>query len=105
MSIGGDAVRDYLGDGPGRPKKRLSGSTVSRLTQIDVNQVPVPIDRAVEIGPASFHFEIRLVTIPASSHSAPPMLAEGLTQHGGQLGFPLPHCFVSKDDASLKEHL
>jgi len=43
VSIGGNAVWDYLCDGPGRPKECLGSRAVSRLTEIDIYQVPVPI--------------------------------------------------------------
>jgi len=31
-------------------------------------------------------------------------LAQGLAEERNQLGFPLPHGFMRKDDASLEKH-
>ena len=104
MPVGGNSVQHDLGDRASRVEERLGSRTVPRLTQIDVDQVPIPIYRAVEVSPAPFNSEIGLVTIPTPSHPAAPLFAEGLTQHGCEFGFPLPYGFMGKDHAAIQEH-
>jgi len=55
VPVSGNAVRHYLRDGPGGLKECLGGGAVACFTEKDINQAPVPIYRAIEIGPATLH--------------------------------------------------
>src|SRR3954447_17223131 len=104
MAIGGDAVRDTASDKPRRAKEVFCCRFVPLLTQQDIDEVSLAIYRAVEIGPASFHFDIRLVDIPARADVSSSVLAQHFTQHRGELRFPLSDGFMRKDQAPLEEH-
>ena len=58
MTIGGDALRDTVRDGARRTEERFRCGLVPLLTQEDVDQVPFTINGPVEIGPASFDFDV-----------------------------------------------
>jgi len=97
MAITGDPLKDTTGDGARGAKKGFRHRLVTLLAQQDIDKVPRAIDRAVEIGPASFHFEVGFVDIPAASSSSPSLLAQRLAQQQGELRFPLPHRFMRED--------
>jgi hypothetical protein len=48
MAVGGDLLGLDLGDRSGGAEKRLGGSHIAGLAQVDVDQVAVTIDRPVE---------------------------------------------------------
>jgi len=104
MSIGGDPGWNPLSHSSGREKERFSRGLILSLTELDIHQVPVPINGPIQVDPTSFHLEIRLVAIPTRSDSPAAMFAQGLTQHGSPLGFPLSDCFMGKHDTAVQEH-
>src|SRR5262249_45435989 len=91
MPIGRDAVRHHLSDSPGRTKEGLCRCTVASLAQVDIPQIPIPIYSTVQVGPPTLPFKIGFVAVPPPASSPPPVLTEGLIQHGSKFRFPLPH--------------
>jgi hypothetical protein len=61
VSVTGDPRRDTTGDGACRAEEGLRRRLVSLLTEQDIHQVPIPVNGAVEVDQAPFHFEERLV--------------------------------------------
>src|SRR5204863_9873470 len=89
----------------GRSKECLGGRQIAVLAQHDVDQGTVAIDCTIEIPPSAPHSDVRLIDVPAAPDPALAFAAQVLDQSRGELGFPLPHCLVGKDEAAGQEHL
>jgi len=61
------------------------------LTQHDVNQGSIAIDRAIQFPPLGANPEIRLVNKSAATDLAVDFATKFCRQNRRQLGFPLPH--------------
>ena len=59
MPIGRHPLWHTTGDGPRGAEERLGRRLVALLTQQNVDEVPIAINGPVQVGPASFHFNIR----------------------------------------------
>src|SRR4051812_8095565 len=105
VAIGRDPVRCHPSHRFGRPKERLRGFHVAVLAEQHVDQVPVPVDGAIEIAPPPLHFQVCLIHIPAAAHRAAPAPPQLLGQGRRELGFPLPDRFIAEHDAAHGEHL
>jgi hypothetical protein len=79
-----DPVRCHAGHRLGRAEERLSGRHVAVLAEQHVDQVPVPVDGAIEIAPAPVHFQVCLIDGPAAAHLAAPAPPQILGQGGGE---------------------
>jgi hypothetical protein len=75
MAIGGDAVRDHAGHRPGGAEEGLGRSEVPALTEANIDEVAISINRSVQVAPLSLDFEICFVHIPALPHSSVAPLA------------------------------
>src|SRR3954464_9842653 len=58
VAIGRDPVRYHAGHRLGGTKERLRGSHVAVFTEQHVDQVPVPVDSAIQIAPAPVHLQV-----------------------------------------------
>src|SRR5215207_6305500 len=56
VTVGRDPARGHAGHRLGGAEERLSGRHIPVLTEQHVDQVPVPVDGAIEITPAPLHF-------------------------------------------------
>src|SRR5262249_23305901 len=86
-------------------KEGLCRCTVASLAQVDIHQIPIPIYSTVQVGPPTLHFKIGFVAVPTPAYSPPPVLTEGLIQHGSKFRFPLPPPFMREEHAAVPEHL
>lgn len=91
MPVGCNALRNTFGDCACGTEECFRRA-VALLTQQDIDEIALAINGTVQVGPAPFHFDIGLVNIPASTNSAPSMLAQSFTHQGGQLCFPRICC-------------
>src|SRR3954454_18029902 len=105
VAIRRDPVRCHASDRLGGAEELLSGCHVAVLTEQHIDQVPGPVDSAVQIAPAPVHLEIRLIHIPAAAHRAAPAPPQVLGQGRAELGFPLPDSLIAEHDATHGEHL
>src|SRR4051812_40419801 len=78
VPVGGDLLGLDLGDRLGGAEERLGGGHIAGLTEIDVDQVAVAIDRPVETAPFAGDLDVRLVDVPAPADLASPALAQAL---------------------------
>ena len=105
VAVGRDPIRGHAGDRLGGAEERLSGRHVAVLAEQHVDQVPVPVDGAIQVAPAPVHLEICLIHVPAAAHLAAPAPPQILGQGRGELGFPLPDGLMAEHDAAHGEHL
>jgi hypothetical protein len=82
----------------------LSRAQVAGVAEAHVHQVPVSIDRPIEILPPNVNPHIGLVHVPTGSHRAVAPLPQGLAQQRGELALPVPHGFMGEDHATLQKH-
>ena len=97
VSITGDPLRDTTSDCARGPKEGFRCCLVPLLTEQNIDQIPISIDRPVEVDQAPFDFKESLVHIPAAPDSPSSMLAQRLAQEWSELRFPLPYCLMGKD--------
>ena len=105
VPVSGDLLGLDLGDRSGGAEERLGGSHIAGLTEIDIDQVAVTIDRPVEIAPLTGDFDVGLVDVPAPAGFAGPALAQAFGDQRRQLGLPIPHRLVGEHEAPDQEHL
>src|SRR4051794_9647439 len=105
VAVGRDPVRRDAGDRLRGAEERLSGRHVAVLAEQHVDQVPVPVDGAIQIAPAPMHFQVCLIYIPAAAHLAAPAPPQLLGQGRRELGFPVPDRLVAEHDAAHGKHL
>ena len=75
---------------------------------MSVDQVSVPIDSAIQVGPLAPDFQVGLVHIPAGTRTTPlpaAPLAELVAHDRQQLGFPVPDRLVAYLDAPQEQDL
>jgi len=96
---GGDA--DAV-QGPG--EEALGRSHVARLAQPGVDEVPVPIDRAVPGAPGTIDPDVGLVRLPSGARRAPALGPEAVGEERGEARLPLAHGLVAEDEAARQEH-
>ena len=75
VAISGDPVGYQAGHRPRGAEKRLGCREVPCVAETHIYQIPVPINRTVEITPLSLHVDVCLVDVPTASHSTPALLA------------------------------
>ena len=80
VAIGCDPVRCHAGHRLGGTKERLRGRHVAVFTEQHVDQVPVPVDSAIQIAPAPVHLQVRFIDVPAAAHLATPAPSQLLGQ-------------------------
>src|ERR1700728_5142611 len=105
MAISGDPIRSDAGHRLGRSKEYPGGSKVTLLTEHDVNQGAVAIDRAIEIPPSAPHPDICLVDVPAGANPAFVSPTQVLGKRWRQFGLPIAHRFIAEDEPPGQEHL
>ncbi len=85
MPVGCHPVRHKTGNGPCRAEEPLGRSHVTGRAQHRVDEVPVAIDRPIQVAPATMDLEVGFVDVPtlarAASCAVTP-LAQRLTHHG-----------------------
>src|SRR5262249_59055540 len=71
-----------------------------------LDEVPIAIDRPIQIAPTALDLEVGFINIPTLARaltSAVPSLAQRLTHYRQQLGLPLPDAFVA-DSETTQQH-
>src|SRR4051794_25457861 len=66
VAIRRDPLRCHPGHRFGGAEERLRGSHVPVLAEQHVDQVPVPVDGAIQIAPAAMDFYVCLIHVPAA---------------------------------------
>ena len=92
---GGDA-----GHGFGGAEKRLRRLHVAGLAQPDVDERTEPINRAIKVAPSAIHFDVRLVSVPAS-----PNPATGHEEEEGTICPGFGPFTEDRGDRAIVEHL
>ncbi len=106
MPVGCHPVRHKAGNRPCRAEEPLGRSHVTGRAQHRVDQVPVAIDRPIQVAPAAMDLEVGFVDIPALAGAAPyavTPLTLRLAHHGQQLRLPLPDAFMA-DGETAQQH-
>ena len=104
VTIRGDAMWGHAGVHLRSTEEGLSRAQVAGVAEAHVHQVPVSIDRPIEILSPSVNPHIGLVHVPTGSHRAVAPLPQGLAQQRGELALPVPHGFMGEDHATLQKH-
>jgi hypothetical protein len=102
MPVGRHSVRPITYRRLCGAEEGLGGRHVAALAQHGVDQVSVPIDGSIQIGPFAPDLEVSLVGVPAGTRATPlpmPAFAEFLTHDRQQLRFPVPDGLVAHIDA------
>jgi hypothetical protein len=73
MTVGGDLLGLDLGDRSGGAEEGLGD--IAGLTEINIDQGAVAVDRPVQIAPFTGHLDVRLIDVPAPAGFAGPALA------------------------------
>src|SRR3954466_15492680 len=105
MTVGGDLLGLDLGDRLGGAEERLGGGHIAGLTEIDVDQSAVAIDRPVQLAPCAGDLDVGFIDVPAPADLASPALAQALGEQRCQLGLPVAHRLVGEHEAADQEHL
>ena len=105
MAISGDPIRSDAGHRLGRSKEYPGGSKVTLLTEHDVNQGAVAINRPIQIPPSAPHPNICLVDVPAGANPAFVSPTQVLGKRWRQFGLPIAHRFIAEDEPASQEHL
>src|SRR5215471_21365396 len=106
VPVGSHPVRHKAGNRPCRAEEPLSRSHVTGLAQHRVDEVPVAIDRPIQVAPAAMDLEVGFIDIPALARTAScavTPLAQHLAHHGQQLRLPLPDALMA-DGEPTQEH-
>jgi hypothetical protein len=77
MAIGGDALRCHPSYRPRRAEKGLGCCKILCRAEAHINQIPIRINRSVEVLSLPLHFHVGLVDVPTSAHSPTTSLAQG----------------------------
>ena len=108
MPVGCHPVRHKAGNRPCRAEEFLSRCHIAGRAQHRVDEVPVAIDRPIQVAPAAMDLEIGFIDIPAlagaASYAVTP-LAQRLGHYGQQLRLPLPDAFVADGEPTQKHDL
>src|SRR3954470_19493600 len=83
VPVSDDLLGLDLGDGSGGAEEGLGGGHIAGLTEIDIDQGAVAVDRPVEIAPFTGHLDVRLINVPA------PLLARRLRRPSASRGASL----------------
>src|SRR5215472_12210559 len=106
VPVGSHPVRHKAGNRPCRAEEPLGRSHVTGLAQHRVDEVPVAIDRPIQVAPAAMDLEVGFVHIPALARTASCAVtspAQRLAHHGQQLRLPLPDALMA-DGEPAQEH-
>jgi hypothetical protein len=108
MPVGCHAVRHKAGNRPCGAEELLGCSHVTGRAQHRVDEVPVAIDRPIQVAPAAMNLEVGFVDVPtlarAASCAVTP-LAQRLTDHRQQLRLPLPDALVAHGEPAQEQDL
>jgi hypothetical protein len=104
MAIGGDAVWDHAGHRPGGAEEGLGRREVPSLTEANIDEVAISINRSVKIAPLTLDFEMCFVHLPALPPSPMAPLAQGVAEEWSQLALPVAYRFMRKADPPLEKH-
>jgi len=89
-------------------RKNAFGRHVAVLAQHGVDQVTVPVDRPIQVAPASPDLQVGLVNVPGATAGAAlpaPALPQFIRQRRCEPGFPVADRLVAEHDATKEEHL
>ena len=65
VAVGRDSVRCDAGHRFGGAEERLGGRHVAVLAEQHINQVPVPVDSAIQAAPAPMYLQVHFIHVPA----------------------------------------
>jgi hypothetical protein len=97
-------VGGHAGRRPGGAEEGLGRRKVARVTEPHIDQVPVPINRPLEVAPLTLNTYVCFVHVPAIPYSATTPLTQSCAEAWSQLALPLPHGFMRKHDTPLEKH-
>jgi hypothetical protein len=100
-----DLVRRCSSDRHGGAEERFGGFLIAGLAQVDVDQIAVAVNCAVQVLPLAGHLDVRFINIPAAAGLALAPSAQGLGEQRRQLGFPVSDCFMAEHQAAQKQDL
>ena len=105
MMVGGDAQRPSLRDVDEAPEEAPSRVLVALLAQHRVDQLPVTVDRPVEVAPAAGDLHVGLVDVPGPARVAASLGAEPFPQQRCEPRFPATNGLVRDLVATLEQQL
>jgi hypothetical protein len=97
MPVSGHPLWHTTGDGPRRAEERFGRRHISGLAQQHIDEIPIPINRPIQLHPPALHFAVGFVRIPTRPDASSPVLPQRLAQERGELRLPPPHRLVRKD--------
>ena len=108
MSVGCHPVRHKADNRPCRAEEPPSRFHVTGRAQHRVDEIPVAIDRPIQVAPVALDLEVSLVSLPAltraASYAVSP-LAQRLAHHRQQLRFPPPDGFMADSEPAQQHDL
>jgi hypothetical protein len=105
VAVGRDPFWRLAGNLPGLAEEALCRVYITGLAQHAIDQIALPIDRAVQIAPLAADFDLRLVDIPCPSSLPVAPGTQLLGRERRETRFPVPHCLVGEAEATLEEYL
>ena len=103
MAVYRHPVRPETHGRPSRPEEGLCRLHVAVLAEHGIDQVPVPVDRPAEVGPATTDLQVGLVGIPTDAGTTPravPALSKRVARDRRKLRFPVANGFMVNFNAA-----
>ncbi len=105
VTVSRDLFGTTSGDGLGTAEKALGCRHVALRAQHRIHELPVPVNRTIQIDPPSTHLYIRLIHVPTAAHSAVPSAPDLVSQQRSKSRFPVPHGFITELIAANQKQL
>ncbi len=105
MPVARDPAWSLADDAEGFYEEAACGLEIALLAEARVYEIPVAIDRAIEVGPTPMDLHVGLVHVPAGADTTSSQPAQSLGQHGCEARLPLTCGLVRELEAELQEHL
>ena len=105
MTIRRDPERTLLRDVYQAAEEAPSRMLVALLAQHRVDQLPVAVDRPVEVAPAAGDFHVGLVDVPGPARLASSFGAQPFPEQRREAKLPATNCFVRDLVAALQQQL
>ena len=105
MSISGHLFRTLPSDCFRTPEEALGCGPVALRTEHRIDQLPLFVNRAIQINPPAAHLEIRFIHKPATTDLTFPSALDLIGQQGSEPCFPVPHRFVTELIAAYEKQV
>jgi hypothetical protein len=96
VPIGGHWRRCLSRDGQSTLKEALCGLPITGGTQQRVHQIPLAVDRAVQVTPLAFYLSIGFIDIPMTADLFLPAMPQWFCEQPCKTSFPFPNGLRSK---------